>query len=340
MSVTPHKTGVSRFAVLGTDRRALFQIEALEQLPNFECAGDFQNAAPMDDINALIVSDVCNDSMLSVRRAIDIGLHVLIIPPVRLSAAQIADLVEQRIKKNGQLLVWRPLRNDADSRAARRVARAVEIGTLRSIRYTLHEMAAEFLPAISRSSGSEVCRPVWLDVIDDFLEPRLDLLLGLTNAPVRRVFATCSRSTPDFSAIITTEVLTKVDRLKGTAGPTGCLVVIEFGDGLIAQVDLDLAATARLAPGWTLQGTRGGYAGGRQFCSADDGELFDVPVETVPVDPCAELLSALRGESELTSVDEWANTGVVAVRVAKLLEAIRESAASGQPVDLDSGGAT
>ena len=102
--------------------------------------------------------------------------------------------------------------------------------------------------------------------------------------------------------------------------------IIEFHGGLRAEIDLRLDSPLPFQTGWLLTGDRGGFADGRCFHVAADGEVFDSRVPTIEsgVDQYVELAQRLR------VIDHRATETDRTVTVTKLLAAISSSAQSGE----------
>ena len=102
--------------------------------------------------------------------------------------------------------------------------------------------------------------------------------------------------------------------------------IIEFRGGVRAEIDLRLDSPLPFQTGWLLTGNRGGFADGRCFHVAADGEVFDTPTPTIDVcvDQYVELAQRLR------LFDRRAEESNRAVSVTQLLAAILASTQSGQ----------
>lgn len=60
---------------------------------------------------------------------------------------------------------------------------------------------------------------------------------------------------------------------------TGLEAKFVFGNGCIAQLELDRRSMAPLETGWVLEGTQGGFVDQKRYRATSDFELVDVPVE-------------------------------------------------------------
>ena len=131
------------------------------------------------------------------------------------------------------------------------------------------------------------------------------------------------------------------------------LAIIGFSGGLTAHVEVSRTAPAPLSTGWMIAGLCGSYAGFTQYLPTPDGEVADLPALEVidarrhgqePL-PCgsapgtslagqadgfyAQLVRHLRfGEPIPVAAEE-------ARRTIALIEAVRESARSGQAISLN-----
>jgi scyllo-inositol 2-dehydrogenase (NADP+) len=106
---------------------------------------------------------------------------------------------------------------------------------------------------------------------------------------------------------------------------------LSFSGGMTAQIEVDLGSIAPLRTGWTLTGTRGGYADFRRYSQTEQGEIFDVPCSPVSTewDRFYDTLAAHLRENRPLPV-----TTEQAARVVGLIEGARESAGSGQVIPL------
>lgn len=236
----------------------------------------FRSPSSPGQIELLVMDGSRTDAALLAQTALHSGWRVLIVPPVALQPEELGVLSSSVLTPGQTCGVWRPRRCDPDFRQALSVATDPATGPIHRLHFALHEVAAELLPQPV---------PCSLDVLPDFGAARLDQLQQLVPATVLRVFSRLTRAAPGFEH-------TSIQ--PGTeARVTGFSSLIEFSTGTIAELSLDMAAPARLATGWTLQGRSGGYHQGRQSFTVPDGEIYDVPLTTPELDPVEELIRSL-----------------------------------------------
>lgn len=110
----------------------------------------------------------------------------------------------------------------------------------------------------------------------------------------------------------------------------GFLAVIEFADGCLAQIEINIESRLSLRTGWILEGTTGSYRNDRLYTTAEDGEFVDEPL-VPPAMPSVSFgdeitrLSQL-GEHNAQHVDRI-------IRTMRLIESIERSTNAGMAVD-------
>jgi len=228
-------------------------------------------------IELLVIDGSRTDAAALAHAALRAGWHVLIVPPVPLPPEELDALSTSARTQEQVCGIWRPRRCDPDFRQALSVAADPAVGPIHRLHFALHEVAAELLPHPV---------PCSLDVLWDFGAARLDQLRQLVPEAVERVFSRLTYAVPGFQH--------ESAEPAPEARVTGLSALIEFSTGTIAELSLDMAAPARLATGWTVQGRSGGYHQGRQSFTVPDGEIYDVPLNSPELDPVEELIRSLR----------------------------------------------
>jgi predicted dehydrogenase len=274
--------------------------------------------------------------------ALAAGKHVLVETPLCLNVVEADAMIAAAARFGRSISVAHLRRWDDDFRTAQSTLASGELGPLQAIklinwqynpRRTMkrskglansqeHSNCAESGPA--SIPGDDIPSDYWRDdaatgggVLWEFGIHYFDQLLQLTDRPVESVYSCLAPSMPPSRAALSAE--------------DSFLTVISFSGGLTAQVEVSRSAAAPLSTGWMIAGALGGYAGFTQYSPTPDGEVADFSLAPVPsqADEFYEkLVRHLRmGEPNPVSAEE-------ARRSVVLIEAVRESARSGQVVKM------
>ncbi len=305
-----------RCGVIGTGPQARFHREALTIRDSFQLVDDA-------DAELLFIAEPIHRRALAVILMMTAGKAVVIEAPVALSAGETASVFDV-VAEQDHCEVWRPRRQELDFLRALKTLRTGEIGELRQATLTLRQLAPWMLPQAAQPQPAPLKSAdddeQSLGVLATFGGHYFDQLLELVDSTPTRVFGRLSFETLSFDTIQGCVPAAGVD--------TGFIAVIEFSNGCVARIEIDLASSLSLGPSWTLQGQRGGYAAGRQSITVADGEVYDVAVEATPGDPYAELLARFRSNVNLQPHRE--------IEVARLIEAVSRSSQLGNVVELGS----
>lgn len=259
------------------------------------------------DVDWLVVSSPLAARASDATTAIEAGFNVLIEAPLAATLEETKALLAVARKAHRQCRAWVGPRDDFDFGRALSVRKSGQLGKLRSATFTLRQAAASGMP--SHGSDHNSADSVPCDVLTAFGWRYFDQLLTLIDQPIARVFGVVNRGQLCFDSLASCGAMT--DR------ECGFLAVIEFADGCVAQVEIDLASSTTISPQWLLQGDRGGYIRGKQSCLERDGEIYEVDVASQLREPFEELRAP--SESETLNVQHLE-------KVACLIEAVRESA--------------
>lgn len=176
-------------------------------------------------------------------------------------------------------------------------------------------MKSERLGKILTAANSvrETCIPDKCGVADFLREQTfhlLDQLLLFVDSKPIQVFAT--------STVV-----------KPGGDQTGSVLVVEFSNGCVAQIDLQFQSRLGVRTGWTLEGDQGSYRNHRLYTTTAAGEIVDEPVPiTNPSDEkfFDDLSRRLHGqEATLPTLTQ-------AIRVGQLIEVIEQSVATGKAI--------
>ncbi len=258
------------------------------------------------DLDWLVVTSPLATRAADTRAAIDAGFNVLIEAPLAASFGETKTLLELAKKANRACLAWVGPRDDSDFRQAWSVRQSGQLGRLRSAVFTLRQAAASGLPATC--SAADSANSATVDLLTTFGWRYFDQLLRLIDQPIVRVFGVVNCGQLCFDSLASCGAQSEQE--------CGFLAVIEFADGCVAQIEIDLASSTTVSPQWLLQGDRGGYVKGKQSCLERDGEIYEVDIATESREPFEELRAPT--ESVALEVQHL-------VRVAGLIEAVRES---------------
>ena len=121
-------------------------------------------------------------------------------------------------------------------------------------------------------------------------------------------------------------VFARTWRAPGGESDDGFLAIVNFGDDLVAQVEVNRAAAAALSTGWIIDGTFGSYAGSVKYLPTAQGEIVDLPVDPLEgaMDEFYSRLARHLRLGEANPVPPEEARGSIA-----LIEAVHESSRSG-----------
>ncbi|HVW01923.1 MAG TPA: Gfo/Idh/MocA family oxidoreductase [Planctomycetaceae bacterium] len=250
----------------------------------------FLSHADFDVVLIALPASVRRDAC--VRACLAAGQHVIVQNPLAFEAAIADELLATAARPAGSLHVVAPRRGDSEFRTAKSMVTSGRLGTIVSAEILVRQFAPRRDPPVNEPSE------VW-----QLLADRVDQLLEWMPAPNGRVLAHEGQSRWGH----------ETDR---------CSLQIEFEVGALARIEIDLASLTPLTTGWMLQGTDGGFAGGR-FCRATEEEEF----VSSPVDPLPSELDVLY-DDVVRAIRSHASSEISnahARREAAILSAARES---------------
>ena len=344
-----------RLGVAGLGRAGMFHIERIglrddclvvaayddcpaarnrARIPNCVCHASWNEFLGNDEVEVvLIAAPPALHAELTIA-ALAAGKHVLIETPLCLNVVEADAMIAAAGRFGRSICVAHLRRWDDDFRMAQSLLAAGELGPVQAIklinwqynpRRSLKQSnsianSKEHSNRTESIVGDDIASDYWRDdsatgggVLWEFGIHYFDQLLQLTDRPVESVYSCVAPSSPVLSAEDT------------------FLAVISFSGGLTAHVEVSRSAPASLSTGWMIAGALGGYAGFTQYSPSPDGEVADFPLAPIPSqadDFYEKLARHLRlGEPNPVSAEE-------ARRSIVLIEAVRESARSGQVVSM------
>ena len=329
-------------AVIGSGRSSRFYRECLTLDSRFEVtsqADELPQDADLKSPAAVCLFDATATRLASIRQCLASGCRVVTESPVAASASDELAALSGSDNGSSTVFILRRGLEDPDFRRAWEVVSDGEAGDVRHVEFTLQQTAAFFLPEdLDAPDPANLSAPVELEsgVLAAFGPDLLAQTLTLIPQPAVRLFATMSFRRPEFGPV---ESPPGTSRLAARPADvdSGFRVWLEFETGETAQLTVDLASHADVATGWTLQTTRGGYRNSRKVLTEADGEIYDVPVEAGDSSQFDAVAAFLDGGDleDATASDRLRRLFSLQteLRVLKLLEAIRESAAKRQSVE-------
>ena len=246
-------------------------------------------------------------------RALEAGKNVAVDGPPCLDRGEARTLLAAS-RRTGRTVCVLPTRRDGfDFRAARHMVQSGRLGRIQAARIVSW---AKAVPLDSSELAREEGSPTTVSgegAFTFFAYQYVDQLLQLVGRPAKAVFARIA-SLPESDS---------------TA--TAFFMAIAFRDGGDGLIDVNLHSGAALQTGWTLAGTTGAYCQQRIHVIETSGEVCDVPLGPSDI-PQADLYSELfelagSETARLRSIQE-------AVTVMEILDAARESSATGQVVEI------
>jgi predicted dehydrogenase len=301
-----------RIATVGLSQNAIFHLEAAAirdgLQPVVAARTDETNAADepvpgcptcsldalvdRSDIDVVFVCGPVESRIDTAVRLLQSQQHIVVEPSADLPPELIERLIDESSAAARCCSVWRPHNSEPDFRRAAQVVASGEAGSVRAVRFLQHQMAAALLP----DTGSPGCRDqITHSTLRDQVGHRLAQALTLINEPVKSVTASFGRAPVSFGTTESAKEITP-------AGDTSVHVIIEFESGASALLDIALSSVAPISTGWIMQGTRGGYHSERQHITVEDGEIYDVAVEIIPLDPYQHLREQLQHWPEPSAI--------------------------------------
>lgn len=243
--------------------------------------------------------------------ALHAGKHLLLETPACLNLSELDRLAAAAETCQARVCVAVLRRWSEDFRLALQCIATGELGALQ----TLRRVSWQFSPGpdsvvdpadwrLRTSSGGGVLWEVGLHEIDQLLQ----LLPGLPC----RLFARSAGSTDD-------------------SPDQAMLVHLEFPGGATAVLDLHRRALVPRETGWLITGSTASFGNNILYSLLPDGEIVDVPLVGSPVSP-----DDFYTEARLYLCNAGSNPGSLADsrRVLRVIEAIRQSAATGEAVSV------
>lgn len=292
--------------------------DAAEPVPGCQVCGE-EEIAQRSDIDVVFVCNPPDDGIEIATRMLRGGKHVVVEPSSALEPEQVSQLADESRSADRLCAIWRPYHAEPDFRRALRVIRSGEAGRLRSIRFLQHEMSAAMLPGANSPPSSLSSREqLTVSTLTSLMGHRIAQAIALINEPILSVECiSSSRHAVEFG---TAESLQE----SSPDGDTVCHAVIRFEDGITAIIDLGLSCSVSVSTGWIVQGSRGGYHAGRQHITVEDGEIYDVAVDTDSFDPYLNLQRLIRNWSVDEIRQQCRNAFQIELAVATALLQLRK----------------
>lgn len=339
---SPEAVSPLHVAVIGSGRSSRFYWECLTLDSRFEVTSQVDELPPdagLRSLAAVFLFDETAPRLASIQRCLANGCRVVTESPVATSASDESASLGSSDNESSPVFILRRGFENPDFRRAWEVVSDGEAGDVRHVEFTLQQTAAFFLPEDPDApdpANSSAPAELQSGVLAAFGPDLLAQTLTLIPQQVVGLFATRSFRRPEFGPV---ESLPGLSRLAARLADvdSGFRVWLEFETGETAQLTVDLASHAEVATGWTLQTTRGGYRNSRKVLTEADGEIYDVPVgagDSSLLDAVAAFLES--GDSGDTAASDNLQrlfSLQTELRVLRLLEAIRESAAKRQSVE-------
>lgn len=257
--------------------------------------------------------------------ALAAGKHVLLETPCGLSTFEVDALIEAEKRSGRSLVVAHHRRWDDDFRMARDCLASGAIGRPTRIKFEHWQYSLPLpLSAGDRSPGSphEVSGPGlshWrIDpatgggALWEFGVHLFDQLLLLARDVPQSVYARTQQ-----------EAEQAVD--------SGFLALVIFASGLEAHIEVNCGVAAPLETGWVIAASQGSYARETRFTVTDDGEIIDLPLSAMRP-PRDDILMAVARHIRDGASNPVPLAGARAA--IELVEAARQSARTGRPVEL------
>ena len=249
-----------------------------------------------EDIDVILVTGMQPGRLETVRRALDRGRSVALPSPLTVDeAALVADG-----SSGPRLLVLSDSLADDDFRVARDQVQSGRLGEPRALAHTTWG----FVGSGRRQSPDDGRLPFPL-------LHRLEQFLLLTAVDQLSVSA---------------------HRLAGSGSSEGIGVRFLSPAGMTARIEYHPSSPAPLASGWMIAGTEGGYRDFEVFSVTDDEEVYGTPLASTSID-----LDSIYDDLLVQWNDDAHRADVLrrAVRLTRLVEAVRVSLVDGVEVTID-----
>jgi predicted dehydrogenase len=254
--------------VIGLGRRGWYHLERFRLREDVVVAGVTDPAAELRDqarkspwpvmetveallavkpLDAVLVAGPPTERDAIIPRALQAGLHVWVEPPLAADVTQARQWLSlaERCRRGLAQVPW--ARWDPEFNSVLAANASGRLGTVHTLRLAIAEWTPLASPDKPMSAATELPE-------QQFGPHGFDQLLQLVPANPTKVWA--RRWPPE----------------------DGFLAVIEFANGVTAQIDFRRRSRTGQSTGWMLEGTAGSYRGGRVFTVSSDGELIDEPV--------------------------------------------------------------
>jgi predicted dehydrogenase len=340
---SPEAAAPRSVAVIGSGRSSRFYRECLTLDSRFEVmsqSDELPSDADLSSLAAVFLFDAPETRRASISQCLASDCRVVTESPIAATAEvgdELAALDGSGSESSRPFILRRGFENP-DFRRAWEVVSDGEAGDVRHVEFTLQQTAAFFLPEDPDApdpANSSAPAELKFGVLPAFGPDLLAQTLTLIPQQVVRLFATRSFRRPEFGPVDSPPGESRL-AVRSADVDSGFRVWLEFETGETAQLTVDLASHADVTTGWTLQTTRGGYRKSRKVLTEADGEIYDVPVDAGDSSLLDAVAAFLAGSDR-----DGAAAGdrlrrlfslQTELRVLKLLEAVRESAATRQTV--------
>ncbi len=273
---------------------------------------DWRSFVQRPDIELVVVDVEARDRSAVIRAALEAGRHVAADRWFGAAAHDAAELLALAASQGRMLTILQERRGDGDFRTARALIERGEVGEVDAVQ--LISWSPRMPPTGVDRIQSDTSRGLPTAVAA--LLPAFDQVVRLIAARPRTLFLNAA-PTDDPQSPADAPVFRRVSAL------------IQFDGGATATVDLHRDAGIAFESGWMVSGRRGGYRHRRVHRLMDDGELFDMPCETLPTDFTSlddDLAAGVRGVAR-------PDDARAAIHLAALIDGAIRSLESGVPVD-------
>ena len=304
-----------RVGIVGINSLGLFLLERLKLYPRFQVvvaaepdenrlalAKGFANRLSnqldvvlTEPLDCVVFAGCGSEEVLE--RIVSSGKSVVIAQPWRWSFGAMERYGEIALSPRQFVTTFCPHRWSSDVLSASAAMSSGRLGKIRSARLSIAELG------LTDDGGAE---KFLTEQSFHFID---QLLLFVDSKPVQ-VFATATTKSPDHDKC-------------------GRIVIVEFADGCVAQIDLQFDSRLGYRSGWALEGDQGSYRNHRLYTTTSAGEVIDEPIAiTNPSD------DGYFDQLDRRFLGQQVNlpTLTQSIRVVQLIEFIEQSASTGRAV--------
>ena len=304
-----------RVGIVGINSLGLFLLERLKLYPRFQvvvaadpdanrlllATGSCHHLSSQSEVvltellDCVVFAGGSDEELLS--KVLSAEKTAVIAQPWRWSGVVLQRYGESALHPRQFVTTFCPHRWSSDFLSASAALATGRLGAIRSVRLSIAEMG------LTDDGGAE-----------EFLAEQsfhfIDQLLLFVDSKPARVFATTTTTSPDYDKC-------------------GRVVIIEFVNGCVAQIDLQFGSRLGYRTGWALEGDQGSYRNHRLYGTTSAGEVIDEPIGTT--NPSDE---GYFNQLDRRFLGQQADlpTLTQSIRVVQLIESIKQSASSGNTV--------